>query len=120
MWIFCKHGFFSVVEHRDDRRFLHVRARFRGDLERFFAARGILTEITETPDADYRFRATVWREWWESAIVAETRDIDYVNFKAAAEGTPEWHNTLFDVWTALRAGQARQVREESWPGGSLA
>ena len=57
MWLFCKSGFFSAVRHWDDPGTIHLRARFRGDLERLCAAHGLdARAIAETPEGDYRFR----------------------------------------------------------------
>lgn len=107
MWLFTKHGFFSAVQHRGFPGIIHLRARFKGDIERLLDAYGIVHEPTETPDADYRFRVDLAREEFEQIVLGEARDIDYPNFKAAATGSEEWHNTLMDVWGVLRMGQAR-------------
>ena len=108
MWLFTKHGFFSAVQHREFKDVIHLRARFKGDLERLAEAYGLEVHgQIETPDADYRFRVDVSRETFEKIVLGEARDIDYTNFKAAATGSEEWHNTLMDVWGVLRMGQAR-------------
>lgn len=48
----------SIVEHRDDASLLMVRARIAEDIERVFPT----AVVTETPDADYRFWATIARK----------------------------------------------------------
>jgi hypothetical protein len=53
MWLFAKHGFFSIVEHRADPRNLLVRARVKGDIEHYFPD----AKVTQTDDADYLYRA---------------------------------------------------------------
>src|SRR5215831_4091688 len=53
MWLFAKHGFFSIVEHRADPRNLLVRARVKGDIEHYF----LDAKVTQTDAADYLYRA---------------------------------------------------------------
>lgn len=80
MWLFTTQGFYSVVEDRDDPRWLLVRARTREDL----AALGSQVEgleVFESADADYRWRARLLREEWLAAIAQLVHAVDYPNFK---------------------------------------
>ena len=106
MWLFCKSGFFSAVEHWEKPGTIHLRARFAGDLERLCARHGIdPAGIQETPAGDYRFRMDLGREVWARVVAKEAMDIDYTNFKAAVhDGTArDW--AYFSAWAALRRGQ---------------
>lgn len=115
MWIFCKHGFFSAVQDKSDRRMIHLRARFKGDLEHFAWDNGFVPRVSVTPDADYRYRMTVPRARFERAVAKEAREIDYTNFKASCPGSPIFHSTLMRVWNDLRIGQDEAARSEWSP-----
>ena len=82
MWLLTTRGFYSVVEDHHDPGRLLVRARVREDVE---ALADLIPglEVEETPDRDYRFRASVTREDWASAAAQLARAIDYPNFKNA-------------------------------------
>ena len=102
MWLITTQGFYSVVAHRDDPDQLLVRARVRDDLK---ALREQIPgiELTETPEADYRWRAEVSRDKWQSALVALGEDIDYDNFKNAVGEQQGWvrESVYHRVWDAL-------------------
>ncbi len=104
MWIFTKNGFFSAVEHFDDSNLIHVRARFRGDLERLCAERGVAPNVVETPSNDYPFRMDFERSVWREIVADEAGAVDYSNFKSAVrDGTPR-DRAYMNVWAALRNG----------------
>ena len=106
MWLFCKSGFFSAVEHVGRHDVIHLRARFAGDLERLCAAHGLdPAGISETPDGDYRFRMNLGREVWRRVVAKEAMDIDYTNFKAAAHDGTARDAAYLGAWAALRRGQ---------------
>ena len=102
MWIFCKSGFFSVVAHNGDPDLFHVRARFRGDLERLCSGHGIEPRVAETPQNDYPFRMDFKRDDWKRIMAEEIRDIDYTNFKAAVHDGTGRDDAYLDVWAVLR------------------
>lgn len=100
MWIWTNQSFVSIVEHRDDQAKLIVRGRFRGDVDRFLLAP---IEV-ETPDADYRFRATAYRADVEAAILRAAKAIDYPNFKDSIRVT--WRaKVAAAVWRVMFAAQ---------------
>ncbi len=105
MWIFTKSGFFSAVQHFDDANLIHVRARFRGDLERLCEANNVAPNVYETPLNDYPFRMDFERNVWERIVAAEAAGIDYSNFKNAVHDgtTRDW--AYMDVWAALRRAE---------------
>lgn len=107
MWIMSKCGFFSVVEHRQDRDLVIVRARVRKHLERLSEHNPVVTlQIQETPDADYRFRSLVKKDDWAELAFWMAGDVDYPNFKAAAcedmagYEKPAYAKFLNHVWHA--------------------
>ena len=108
MWLFCKEGFFSAVQHKDDPGLIHVRARFAGDLEKLCEHNGLEPRVVETPDGDYRWRMDFAREDWIEIAAREAREIDYCNFKNAVhDGTPR-DRAYLRVWSVMSDAQARQ------------
>ena len=102
MWLITTRGFYSVVaDHYEDGHLL-VRARVSEDLESL----GDLIlglEVEETPERDYRFRASVPREVWEGVVAVLAEEIDYPNFKTAVaerQGSDRAH-VYADVWGTL-------------------
>jgi hypothetical protein len=91
MWLFTRHGFYSVVRDRVDTRHVQVRARIKDDLERLshFAGKVLRVEMPEiipTPQADYAFRCVIEQEGWVKIAAALAADIDYTNFKGEIHG----------------------------------
>ena len=105
MWLFCKSGFFSAVRHNAKPGVIHLRARFKGDLERLLAAHGVRAKITETPLRDYRFRADIKKADWTRIVAAEADAIDYCNFKNAVHDGTGRDRAYLDVWCAMRNAQ---------------
>ena len=105
MWLFCKSGFFSAVQHIDAPGTVHVRARFAGDLERLCGAHGVKPCVQVTPSADYRFRMDFPRETWARIVSEEAAAIDYTNFKAAVHDGTARDEAYFGAWVAMRNGQ---------------
>lgn len=102
MWIFTSNAFVSIVEHRDDPAKLIVRGRFKGDVDHFL---GAPIEI-ETPEADYRFRATAQRADVEAAIQRAAKAINYDNFKGSMPRRPDWrHRVAMRVWQVMATAQ---------------
>lgn len=108
MWIFTKNGFFSAVQHFEDANLIHVRARFRGDLERLCAAHNVEARVSETPANDYPFRMDFDRDVWTRIVAAEADGIDYSNFKGAVHEGTSRDRAYMNVWAALR--QAEEPR----------
>jgi hypothetical protein len=77
MWIFSQAAYLSVVQDRTNPDMLLVRARVKGDIEKHFPD----SITTETPDADYLYRANIPRQEVATAIARIATDIDYSNFK---------------------------------------
>ena len=105
MWLFCKSGFFSAVQHKDNADIIHVRARFAGDLERLCAVHGEAPKVVHTPGNDYPYRMDFSRSQWGRIAQAEAEAIDYGNFKTAVHGGPRRNVAYMDCWAALRRVQ---------------
>lgn len=101
MWIFMKHGFFSAVQNYNDSNLIHVRARFKGDLERVCAAYGIEPNVVETPRGDYPYRMDFKRETWAEIVSHEVMEIDYTNFKSAVHDGTDRDYAYFEAYDAL-------------------
>lgn len=83
MWIFLRDSFLSVVQHDEERRFLLVRSRIRGDIERVFPE----ATVSEDHRADYRFVASVPRERVSHAVALRLQQIDYTSLNEMVSDT---------------------------------
>lgn len=106
MWIFTKHGFFSVTQSTLRKDDMMIRARVREHLEDLKANHKTLarSKIIRTTDSDYRFRLIVKRWRWELVGKALIEGIDYSNFKGKCAQVPHlrrfgWLNALHDIWS---------------------
>ena len=113
MWLFCKSGFFSAVKHNQKKGTVHVRARFKGDLERLFTAHAVRAKVVETPNGDYRFRADVPGSVWRRVVAKEAASIDYTNFKGAVHDGTERDDAYFEVWCAMKTSQANDAAKDT-------
>ena len=116
MWIFCKLGFFSAVQHRDKPDTLLVRGRFGGDLDRLLDSlppeeRASCSPVTETPDADYLYRLEMPKRVFAKAVGEIAGEIDYSNFKSSVhEGGSPRDAAYMGCWSELRTGQEIQAK----------
>lgn len=97
MWVFLNDAFLSIVAHRDRPGQLLVRARHAGDIEAVFPN----AEVTKTPRADYRYRATLPAGDVSEVLAERVMDIDYPNFKNSVQ-EPDRHIFYADVWSVMR------------------
>lgn len=89
MWICFNDAFVSIVEYQNadadvGMSKLLVRARRREHLVAFLGVE-FATQITVTPDRDYRFRAVVSRSLVAMILSKRAWEIDYGNFKDSVE-----------------------------------
>lgn len=101
MWLFTRHGFFSLTRSTEEPDKLQVRARVRCDLENLQSFTGLAGPILETPTADYRWRWIVTPADAETITRCLTADISYSNFKAAVAHQPDQAaktSGLHDIW----------------------
>lgn len=112
MWVFRNNAFVSAVEDRDMPDQLWVRARVRGDIERFFKG-CVIGEVIQTDQADYRFRVVVDRGTFKQALIEAVNELDYDNFKSSIDKGPAGdrrHDWYMRIWSAGMA-------EQSWEKG---
>ena len=64
MWIMLNNAFLSIVENRNNKDELLVRARIEGDIERVFPE----ANSFQDEQADYKYRAFVLRKEVEKVI----------------------------------------------------
>ena len=115
MWLFTRHGFFSVVQDKRDERLVHARARIKDDLEqlRAFARKVLMVELPEviaTADADYAYRCVIEKPLWQKIATALADNIDYTNFKSEVHGEPDRDNAYLKVWSAMHDLQQKRRR----------
>ncbi|MDO5310173.1 MAG: hypothetical protein Q4G03_11885 [Planctomycetia bacterium] len=105
MWLFTKHGFFSAVQNWDDKDKIHVRARFKGDLERLCEAYNVQANVVQIPRTDYPYRMDFPRDTWAQIVKDEANGIDYTNFKSAVHDGTDRDDAYMVVWSTLRKAQ---------------
>ena len=85
MWLFTKHGFYSVVlapkQDGQPPDTLAVRARRRQDLGSLRRLAPALGRIVSLRDRDYTFRCFIRREDFSRLLADLSGKIDYENFK---------------------------------------
>ena len=96
MWIFTNKGFISAVQHRDKPQHLMVRARRLDHLKAIFPGE----QVTQTENADYRYRVTVHRALFHLAVGREIAALDYDNFKNSIPDH-EYHDACSSVWSVM-------------------
>jgi hypothetical protein len=101
MWVFTTSGFYSVVQDKNDREMVTIRARTRSHLEDLMRFSGIPSEILRTDDRDYLFRTIMPKTQWASTMSLLALDIDYTNFKDEVGRNRKhgkYHTALSKVW----------------------
>lgn len=110
MWLFTKHGFYSVVANtKPGESGLLVRGREVGHLnalcDRMDWER---SRVLETPANDYRYRVMVTNKEWAKAASKLAGEIDYGNFKGECgarkydgELDAAYVKTLGKVWQTM-------------------
>lgn len=93
MWVFTRSGLLSIVEHTPNPRYLQVRARQSHHITDNFPG----TVPMYTPNADYHYRIILPRDDVAQQLDRLVMDIDYPNFKDAADA--ELHDVYLRVWS---------------------
>lgn len=107
MWLFAKHGFFSIVMDRDNPDYLLVRARIKGDIENYWPD----AEIKFTPENDYAYRASIPVNDVAMVLCQMVFDIDYDNYKANIYDQHRRSYRYADVWQTMALLQDENLRE---------
>jgi hypothetical protein len=93
MWLFTRHAFLSIIQHRDQPDMLMVRARVKGDIEHYFPDASVI----RLDDADYLYRAVIPRKAVVAVMAKAVEQIDYDKFKPAVEDKRR-EVYYFSVW----------------------
>lgn len=113
MWIVMNDAFLSIVENKDDKTAVVVRARVDSDLAVAFPE--FSKDIIETDNSDYRFRLFLDREYVAGKIREEVMGIDYVNFKSSVKD--KWrYKAYMDIWTVMHKVQEVFTPSKWWAG----
>lgn len=98
-------AFFSAVEDVSDHSKLSIRARVKGDLEKFF---GSNVPVIETEDSDYRFRVFVKKEFFAHMMKKRIEDIEYTNFKdSIPKNDSNRYYYYTKVWSVMLSWQEK-------------
>lgn len=107
MWIFLNNAFLSIVEDYNDPsgETLHIRARFKGDIEQVFNKPAI-----ETPRTDYRYRISLPRAEVNEAISHYIQnELVYDNFKNSISPDDYARASAYvKVWLAMLRAQEEE------------
>lgn len=114
MWIFTTFGFFSAVEHRDDKRKLMVRGRVRDDL---LSLADVVTSegVQDTPmNADYPYRLVVSKREFAQIIAESITGIDYDNFKNEVASSQSYARAKLygNVWGQMHDAERKLEKYE--------
>ena len=98
MWIFTNNSYLSVVENRDDKSTLLVRARIKGDIENVFPN----AKVFSKKGADYKYRTIVSKEDVAIAVAKQIMEIDYDNFKNSIDHDDhDRHDVYLEIWSVM-------------------
>ena len=103
MWVFTKHGFVAVVQHKALPGHFQVKSRVIDPLENLWPEHDI--EVIDW--ADYRFRITMPKADAMRVLEAQIADVDYTSFKTRCESDHDYHYALTRVWTIMYNYQSR-------------
>lgn len=102
MWLFTKHGFYSIVQKAPSE--WHVRARVRGDLDNLLTAANLESKIIDTRAGDYQWRIILRKKCDLMAVAGAVFAIDYENFKDMIADTPDQKGKLqayHTIWSLM-------------------
>ena len=77
MWIQFNNAFLSILENRDNKLELLVRARIKGDIEKIFPE----AEVFKDDSADYKYRLFISKATIATRMMLKMTEINYDNFK---------------------------------------
>ena len=97
MWIQFNNAFLSIVENRNNKLELLVRARIKGDIEKIFPE----ADVFEDDGADYKYRAFISKAKVAARMMLKMTEINYDNFKNSVKEI-ERKNAYSNVWVELR------------------
>jgi len=108
MWIFTKHGYYSIVHDKYCKENeVMIRSRCKDDLIKFMDAVSITGKIIEIGHADYAYRLPVKRDILSNYLSNYAlKDLTYPNFKnTIPKDERARHDAYFKCWSALHQFQ---------------
>ena len=102
MWLMTDRGFVSLVEDRDDRDVLQVRARVKEDILGLFPE----VQVLDRPGGDYQFRARLSRSEVANVLAAKVMSLDYGSHAKdvaldRSEPNPARYRAYYTTWSAM-------------------
>ena len=114
MWIFTKHGFYSVVKKDCGEDELLVRSRQKADLLRLGKKLGIEVPIQDGVGSDYRYRTVLKKVDLAKYLTETVSELDYDNFKAMLPKCDlRRHAAYFGCWEALLSLQETSPKRKA-------
>jgi hypothetical protein len=115
MWLFTRHGFYSVVQDKKNNQQVQVRARIQDNLQRLSSFVRSATDIDlptaiSTPTADYAYRIVIEKALWTRIATALAAEINYTNFKDTVHGEEDRDEAYFEIWSAMNDLQEKRKR----------
>jgi len=108
MWVFTKHGFLSIVQHKDIEDVFQVKGRNPEPLLELFPE----YELIIIDWADYRYRIEAQKEEVIRVMSELTQDVDYTNFKNECYEEDYYHHALVHIWNIMYGFQSRKLDME--------
>lgn len=98
MWIVMNNSFVSIVEDRNVKGRVAVRARVENDLIALFPNHK--NEIITTDDSDYRFRLFLDKKYVSEIVANRILNIEYDNFKDSVK--QGWRKKAYmAIWSVM-------------------
>jgi hypothetical protein len=130
MWTVSTIGFFSVVQDRQKRGFVLVRARAKADIWNLYrqfstaykggrTRRFKMTKPKAAEHRDYRWRVGMKQRDWAAIVYRLAMRIDYGNFKDAVHDQPDQSNknsAYLSIWSAML--RVQHMEDPGWKGNS--
>lgn len=113
MWIVTNESFLSVVQDRNNPDQFVIRARIKGDIEKFMGE-DTPVNVIEMDKSDYRFRAFVDKSVFRMKMVDAIDSIDYDNFKNTVTERERraWYLSIWDIM--FRAQESLYGKQKWW------
>lgn len=106
MWIFTKHGFLSIVQHKFEPELFQVKARDPEPLQKLFSD----YEMIIIDWADYRYRVEVPREEVMKRVSQIVDDVRYTSYKDECEDDL-FHRALVRIWNVMYRFQQKRLEK---------
>lgn len=124
MWIYTKHGFFSVVQHSTQPDHVLLRARAVEDITLISSIIGGLgfdkPTFQYTSMNDYAYRLVVPKTTFAALLNHLALSMSYTNFKNAAHDGTDRDAVYMSVWSTMRGWQETRQRKQAPPRKTIA